>query len=42
MEEKETNADYYGYRVVAKIRTNLNSVYVCVLNGIKLEAMMRF
>ena len=35
-------ANYYGYRVIAKTGANLHSVYVYVLNGIKLEAMMRF
>ena len=35
-------ADYYGYRVVARTGANLHSVYVYVLNGIKLEAMMRY
>ena len=35
-------ADYYGYRVVARTGANFHSVYVYVLNGIKLEAMMRF
>ena len=36
------NANYYGYRVVARTGANLHSIYVYVLNGIKLEAMMRF
>ena len=38
----KADADYYGYRVIAKTGANLHSVYVYVLNGIKLEAMMRF
>ena len=38
----KANADYYGYRVVARTGANLHSIYVYVLNGIKLEAMMRF
>ena len=35
-------ADYYGYRVVAKTGAYVGTVFVYVLNGIKLEAMMRF
>ncbi len=38
----KATANYYGYRVVVKTGTYINSVYVYVLNGIKLEAMMRF
>ena len=38
----KAKADYYGYRVVAKTGADINSVYVYVLNGIKLEAAMRF
>ena len=30
----KANADYYGYRVVARTGANLHSVYVYVLNGI--------
>ena len=36
------SANYEGYRVIARTGANLHSVYVYVLNGIKLEAMMRF
>ncbi len=36
------NADYYGYRVIARTGANLHSVYVYVLNGIKLEAIIKF
>lgn len=36
------DAEWYEYRVVAKTGAYINSVYVYVLNGIKLEAMMRF
>ena len=36
------NANYYEYRVIAKTGANLHSVYVYALNGIKLEAMMRY
>lgn len=35
-------ADYYGYRVVAGTGADMGSVYVYVLEGIKLEAAMRF
>lgn len=38
----KAKADYYGYRVVAKTGADLNLVYVYVLEGIKLEAAMRF
>ena len=36
------NADYYGYRVVVRTGAYVGTVFVYVLNGIKLEAMMRF
>jgi len=37
------SANYYGYRVIGKAQAyNSNVVYVYVLNGIKLEAMIRF
>ena len=35
-------ADYYGYRVVARTGAYIGTVFVYVLNGIKLEAIMRF
>ena len=38
----KATANYYGYRVVARTGANLHSVYVYLLNGIKLEAAMRF
>ncbi|MHB1679523.1 MAG: hypothetical protein ACYCTB_03300 [bacterium] len=39
----KANADYYGYRVIGKVQVyNGNAVYVYVLNGIKLEAAMKF
>jgi hypothetical protein len=39
----KATANYYGYRVVGTAQSyNSNTVYVYVLNGIKLEAMMRF
>jgi hypothetical protein len=39
----KANADYNGYRVIGKAQVyNGNAVYVYVLNGIKLEAIMRF
>ena len=36
------NADYYGYRAIARTGAAMGTVFVYVLNGIKLEAMMRF
>ena len=38
----KATANYYGYRVIAKTGAYIGTVYVYVLNGIKLEAMMRF
>ncbi|MHB1661865.1 MAG: hypothetical protein ACYCTD_07210, partial [bacterium] len=39
----KATANYYGYRVIGKAQAyNGNMVYVYVLNGIKLETMMRF
>jgi len=39
----KATANYYGYRVIGKALVyNGNTVYVYVLNGIKLEAMMKF
>ncbi|MHB8281225.1 MAG: hypothetical protein ACYDDE_00300 [bacterium] len=39
----KASANYYGYRVIGTAQAyNGNTVYVYVLNGIKLEAMMRF
>ncbi len=39
----KATANYYGYRVIGKAQAyNGNIVYVYVLNGIKLEAIMRF
>ncbi len=38
----KASADYYGYGVIAKTGANIGTVFVYVLNGIKLEAMMRF
>ena len=35
-------ANYYGYRVVARTGAYVETVFVYVLNGIKLEAIMRF
>ena len=35
-------ANYYGYRIIAKTGTYVGTVFVYALNGIKLEAMMRF
>ena len=38
----KAKADYYGYRVVAKTGAYVGTVFVYVLNGIKLESAMRF
>ena len=35
-------ANYYGYKVIAKTGAYVGTVFVYVLNGIKLEEMMRF
>ena len=35
-------ANYYGYRVIARTGAAIGTVFVYVLNGIKLEAVMRF
>ena len=36
----KATANYYGYRIIAKTGTYVGTVFVYVLNGIKLEAMM--
>ena len=38
----KATANYYGYRVIAKTGAYIGTVFVYVLNGIKLEATMRF
>ena len=38
----KATAVYYGYRIIAKTGTYVGTVFVYVLNGIKLEAIMRF
>ena len=38
----KATANYYGYRVIAKTGAYVGTVFVYVLNGIKLEAIMRF
>ena len=38
----KATANYYGYRIIAKTGAYVGTVFVYVLNGIKLEAMMRF
>ena len=38
----KATANYYGYRVIAKTGAYIGTVFVYVLSGIKLEAMMRF
>ena len=35
-------ADYYGYRVVARTGAYVGTIYVYVLNWIKLEALIKF
>ena len=38
----KATANYYGYRIIAKTGAYVGTVFVYVLNRIKLEAMMRF
>ena len=38
----KATANYYGYRIIAKTGAYVGTVFVYVMNGIKLEAMMRF
>ena len=38
----KATADYYGYRIIAKTGAYIGTVFVYVLNGIKLEAAMKF
>ena len=38
----KATANYYGYMVIAKTGAYVGTVFVYVLSGIKLEAMMRF
>ena len=38
----KATTNYYGYRIIAKTGAYVGTVFVYVLNGIKLEAMMRF
>ncbi len=38
----KATANYYGYMVIAKTGAYVGTVFVYVLNGVKLEAMMRF
>ncbi len=38
----KATANYYGYRIIAKTKAYVGTVFVYVLNGIKLEEMMRF
>ena len=38
----KASANYYGYSVIAKTGVYVGTVFVYVLNGIKLEAIMRF
>ena len=41
-QDDKATANYYGYRIIAKTGAYVGTVFVYVLNGIKLEAMMRF
>ena len=36
------NANYYGYRIAARTGAYIGTVFVYVLNGIKLEALIKF
>ena len=38
----KATANYYGYRIIANTGAYVGTVFAYVLNGIKLEAMMRF
>jgi hypothetical protein len=38
----KATANYYGYRVIGKKQAYGNTVYIYVLNGIKLESIMKF
>lgn len=38
----KAKANYNGYRIIARTGTYIGTVYVYVLNGIKLEAAMKF
>ena len=38
----KASANYYGYRIIAKTGAYVGTVFVYVMNGIKLESMMRF
>jgi hypothetical protein len=38
----KAKANYYGYRVIAKTGAYIGTVFVYVLNGIKLESMVKF
>ncbi len=38
----KATANYYGYRIIAKTGAYVGTVFVYVMNGIMLEAMMRF
>jgi hypothetical protein len=38
----KATANYYGYKIIAKTGVYVGTVFVYVLNGIKLESMMRF
>ncbi|RZD16018.1 MAG: hypothetical protein EVJ46_07430 [Candidatus Acididesulfobacter guangdongensis] len=38
----KASANYYGYRIIANTGAYIGTVFVYVLNGIKLEAAMKF
>ncbi|MCL4533341.1 MAG: hypothetical protein M1502_03660 [Deltaproteobacteria bacterium] len=38
----KATADYYGYRVITRTGAYVGTVFVYILNGIKLEAIMKF
>jgi hypothetical protein len=38
----KATANYYEYRVIAKTGAYVGTVFLYILNGIKLEAMMGF
>ena len=38
----KATANYYEYRIIAKTGASVGPVFVYVMNGIKLEAMMKF
>ena len=41
-QDDKATANYYGYRIIAKTGAYVGTIFVYVLDGIKLEAMIRF